>query len=562
MPRNKIACCIISSSFLLLSRAVREAPPGGPEDKIPPNIVKIQPDAGATSVATTTTFTIAFSKPMRHIETENAIFLSPVFWNYPTKNWSGNKLTIIPPEPLKQNKTYILTVGAGAIDTRGNKMGNSYSFAFSTGPVIDTGSISGAIFSEEKQRVTYDIWAYILSDSAGLDFWSRIPDYATQVDSTGGFKISNIGNGKYLVIAVDDRNDDLFWDPSAESMGLPPAIIQLTTENQISGVVLRPARRDTAVATFSSANPDGRQVLEFSFSQQPKKKLMLSSTSYKIQYSDSASALNVLGVYQVNEGKVFVETDPQEKGGDYRLIPAGLYTIWGVPFDTAGIKFTGVDIPDTIPPKLLTEFPSDRSMWIYEDSVVEMTFSEHIQPLGFAGAVNVVADSVDTLKFLPIWIYPNQVRLRFPSPIPRERVVRVILAPRQIRDSFNNAMRDSILTFSFRLPPDDTVGTVNARIEGNDIKGPLIGIIIGLEKQGRTYSSVADKSGKLTIESIMPGNYRFEFFEDADSNGEWSPGVVSPFVLAERFSFLPDTLKVRSRWSTDIGTVQLPNFNR
>ena len=153
------------------------------------------------------------------------------------------------------------------------------------------------------------------------------------------------------------------------------------------------------------------------------------------------------------------------------------------------------------------------------------------------------------------------MRLRFTSPIPRERKIAVTLSPHQIFDSFNNPIPDSALSFAFRLAPADTVGTVTAKIVANNVRGPLIGIITKMDEKNAYYIATADKTGAFTFENAMPGNYRFEFFEDADSNGEWSAGVVAPFVPAERFSFIADTLKVRSRWSTDAGEVQLPEFN-
>jgi hypothetical protein len=59
----------------------------------------------------------------------------------------------------------------------------------------------------------------------------------------------------------------------------------------------------------------------------------------------------------------------------------------------------------------------------------------------------------------------------------------------------------------------------------------------------------------------MPGSYRFEFFEDPDSNQEWFAGSIIPLRYAERFSFLPDTIQVRSRWETDMGFVKLPEID-
>ncbi len=550
---------LFASSLILTSCAVREAPQGGPEDKTPPSIMDIEPADGSTMLPLDASFKVTFSKGMQQENTQSAIFLSPVFWGYPGFKWSGRTLSVIPPENLKANTTYILTIGAGAIDIHGNKIGQSRSYAFSTGPAIDSGSISGAIFSTDGQRIVYDIWAYSLGDTAVSNFWKRIPDYATQVDSTGGFKIEHLGNNRYLILAINDKNDDLFWDPSSEELGLPPGILKLTGAEIPKGIIFRPARRDTSTSYITRAVPLSNQRLAVEFSQQPVKELMLNSKSYLIRYSDSL--LNFGTPYVGEGGALILETDKQIPGQSYQLIPVALINTWGMPFDTTGIRFTGIAQADTSAPRLSLIFPPDGSTGVYEDSVVELTFTKRIQVLTFPTAVSAVADSTDTLRFVSTWVTPNQVRLRFPTRIPRERKIHLVLSPKKIIDIFQNPMADSALAYSFRLPPADTAGSVVASLETGQI-GNINGLLSQYGREEEPYQGRFDPSGQLNLDFIMPGIYRFEFFDDSDSNGQWSPGDISPFRPAERFSFLADTIKVRSRWSTDIGAVSLPEINR
>jgi hypothetical protein len=550
---------LFASGLILTSCAVREAPRGGPEDKTPPAVMGIEPADGSAMLPLDASFKITFSKAMQKENTEAAIFLSPVFWGYPSFKWSGRTLTIIPPENLKPNTTYILTIGAGAIDMHTNKLGHSQSYAFSTGSAIDSGAISGAIFSTDGQRIVYDIWVYGLGDTAVSNFWMRIPDYATQVDSAGGFKIEHLGNNRYLILAINDKNDDLFWDPSSEELGLPPGILKLTGGEQPAGVIFRPARRDTSTSYITRAIPLSSRRLAVEFSQQPVKELMLSSKSYRIRFGDSL--LNFGTPYIGESGALILETDTQIPGQSYQLIPVGLTNIWDVPYDSTGIRFTGIADADTAAPRLSLIFPPDGSTAVNQDSIVELTFTKRIQVLTFPAAVAVVADSTDTLRFVPSWITPNQVRLRFPTRIPRERKIHIVLSPKQITDIFQNPMSDSALAYAFRLPPADTVGSVVAALETGQ-SGNITGILTKYEHNGETYQGRFNNSGELKLDFVMPGIYRFEFFDDSDSNGQWSPGELSPFRPAERFSFLPDTVKVRSRWSTDIGAVALPKISR
>jgi hypothetical protein len=546
--------------LVLLTCATNRRPSGGPPDLTAPSIISIFPENGSTMIAPNTSFRIRFSKSMRQEATEGAIFLSPVFWDYPKIKWSGKELIITPPENLRENTTYILTIGAGVTDSHGNRLGKSQNFAFSTGAVIDSGSISGAVLPEEGQRTVYDIWAYRLADSTSLEFWKNIPDYATQVDSTGSFSIKSLTDGRYLVIAIDDKNDDLFWDPSSESIGLPPALVNLTAEENIVGMLLHPARRDTIIASVTKASPINQHRISIEFSTPVPESLILNPKSFEIVSVGSDSILSHGQLFFAENGKIMLETDPQIKGRLYRLKPLNLKTIWGNSFDTSGVRFEGSDNPDTAGPRVLSTYPPDGSTGVFQDSCVEMTFDERLNVIQFPNEVKVIVDSTDTLVFSPFWQTPNKVRLRFAQRLPREKSIEVWLNPRRIVDLYQNHMPDSAFSFHFRLPPVDTVGSILAEIE-NPPQAPVFGMLTDEKRGGEVYKGKFI-GNKLNINAILPGLYHFEYFEDSDKNSEWSPGIIAPFESSEISAILPDTIRVRSRWTTDIGSVSLPDFNK
>ena len=543
---------------LLVSCAVKERPSGGPEDKTPPTVVLIEPEEGGANIPLDTEFKITFSKPMDHLKTEKAIFLTPVFWEYPRMEWKGKTLTVIPPRSLDSNKTYVITIGADAEGYHRNKLGRSYSFAFSTGDKIDSCSVGGVVYIQNRGRTVYDIWAYPLDDPENVDFLMRIPEFATQVDSLGRFAINNMRAGHYLVMAIDDKNSDLFWEPETESIALPPFIITLREGESYSDFVLRPIRRDTLTAYISRAKVANNRRIDVEFSQPVSNKSYLEPDCFKITAKTDSSILEIEDLYSIVKSKIVIETTELVDGEDYRLCPIGIISDWGIAFDTAGIGFTGIGQPDTAGPRLVGTIPGGRSAMSYQDSVVELTFSERINPSRFSDAVTVVVDSVDTLIFTPFLPQPYLVRLRFTDRLPREKLIEVILRPDIILDISGNSMPDSAISFVFRLPPADTVGIVAAYFEPND---RIKGILTSLTRNGPEYETYADSKGNLLFETVLPGTYRFEYFEDSDSNGVWSPGIADPFYPAERFSFLPDSIAVRSRWTTELGKLDLPDFD-
>lgn len=545
---------ILTISFIF-SCAVKESPPGGPEDITPPSIITVEPEPGSTMIPLNTKFSITFSKTMNQERTKDAVFLSPVFWRYPTAKWKGKRLIIIPPENLEKDKTYVLTVGADALGYHGNRMGKSFSFAFSTGEKIDSCSVSGAIYPPGKSGASFDIWAYTISDTGEISFIKEIPDYATQMDSTGLYAISNMKAGRYIVLAVEDKNDDLFWEPSTEAIGLPPFALTLDGNDHYKDLVLRPERRDTVTAYISRARPMDSRKIDVEFSQPVSMDMYAEIRFFRIISGADTTSLEIEGVYSVPNGPLVIETEQQVKDMEYRLIPVGIVSDWGIPLDSSGAGFKGIDKEDTEGPELVLASVGERSPIAYQDTAIFLTFSERIRTQGFADAVTVVADSVDTLTFIPHLLVPNEFALKFSDIIPRQRKIDLIFDPSKIMDISGNIMPDSALTLTFRLPPADTVGIVTARISPDQ---EVMTLLTSLSVKTMVFKNASDVNGFISYDNVLPGSYLFSFFEDTDGDGRWSPGFVDPYRPSERFSFLPDSISVRSRWETDIGDIELP----
>ncbi|OPX22114.1 MAG: hypothetical protein B1H02_06605, partial [Candidatus Latescibacteria bacterium 4484_107] len=136
--------------ILFCSCAKRGFPPGGPEDKTPPEIVATQPAGGALNVALDEKIEISFSERMDPRSVEKATFVSPNPEGTLDFNWNGKQVGIEFPSGLKADRTYVVTVGTGARDERRNRLKESYSFAFSTGGRLSSGEIRGRVRGEKK----------------------------------------------------------------------------------------------------------------------------------------------------------------------------------------------------------------------------------------------------------------------------------------------------------------------------------------------------------------------------------------------------------------------------
>lgn len=125
--------------FLFVTwRCANQLPPGGgPIDTIPPQIVEVYPHNG-TIQYNKNYFEIKFSEYVDKRTVRDAIFISPPLKYGIEFNWSGKSLKLVFKDTLKDNTTYTITIGASVSDlNNNNKMSEPYTFAFSTGEVIE-----------------------------------------------------------------------------------------------------------------------------------------------------------------------------------------------------------------------------------------------------------------------------------------------------------------------------------------------------------------------------------------------------------------------------------------
>jgi hypothetical protein len=59
------------------------------------------------------------------------------------------------------------------------------------------------------------------------------------------------------------------------------------------------------------------------------------------------------------------------------------------------------------------------------------------------------------------------------------------------------------------------------------------------------------------MDNVPEGNYSLMFFQDSDSNMQYSHGRIDPYRTAEWFYHYPDTVKIRTNWDIELQEIDL-----
>jgi hypothetical protein len=193
-------------------------PGGGPKDTEPPTVVSTSPADGTAAVPRESAVAIRFSEEMDRASLERAVSVDPST-ALTRFEWDGPVVTARPESLLPDSTTIVVTVGDGARDYHGVAMQQPFSFAFSTGPAVAAGVISGTVTLDGNPVAGAVVWACpgpVVADTAGTV--TPCGD-ATLTKEDGRFLFRGIRTQerRYSLVAFLDSDGNGAFDTSVET---------------------------------------------------------------------------------------------------------------------------------------------------------------------------------------------------------------------------------------------------------------------------------------------------------------------------------------------------------
>jgi len=541
--------------IFIINCAKREFPSGGPMDVTPPQILEVFPANNSLNVDLSTKITITFSKPMDKVKTEQSIFITPVP-EAPFKfRWKKNSLTLEPSKPLEKDKTYVINIGTNAQDMHNNKLEKSYSFAFSTGQKLDSGSISGRAFFQSKAEKGVSIWTYPLSKSKDPNPEVDKPEYATLSDQNGEYTLSHLANDLYRLFAVKDLNNDLLWEPDKEPLGVTTKDLNLIQDSlSFSNIDFELVLRDTTAPQLVGCQSLDRRDVRLEFDEPMSTQRLYERQNYKI-LSDSipGESLSVELVYTKGEDyqKVYLVTEEMSKR-KYKVSIQNLTDLFGNKLDQKFSEwvFEGSESADKSPLKLVSTYPTAGDANIPLDDQIKLFFEKPPETTSFEKGFLLQDTTGQKVEGNLLWKTPTS--LFFSPSKTLQGKMKYQLTMEKVADLWGNALADTSFKLGFIIVDPDTLSSLSGRVENlSQNKGEIVIDLKKLEKPELSYEKKLKESGDFKFENVFPGKYNLKAYLDLNGNGILDLGKPLPFEPAEPEIFYPDTLNLRPRWETE-----------
>ncbi|HET6567794.1 MAG TPA: Ig-like domain-containing protein [Rhodothermales bacterium] len=537
-------------------------PTGGPVDKTPPALAEAVPASGAVNVDARSV-RITFSEYVNPQTLPRALNVSPAFEGRLDYAWHGRRATIIFPEPLRENTTYVLTLDTNLKDANGVGLAQPITLAFSTGPTINRGKLAGRVVDPNSGKgvAGVDVFAYALPGPTQPASLPDRPEYRTQTEPDGRFQFQYLNEQPYFVLALEDRNRNRKPDV-AEPVAVPPApvvIADTTVSDSLRRWFL--AVLDTVPPALQRIQALSGRRIELRFDE-PVHLSAVDSTAWVLRDSLRDTPVPLRGVYTIpsERQQVYVLTDSLAAGAVYRLRLGGVADTVGNVLPEQFASFTASDQPDTVKLRFLGFLPDSArtndagSIGLAPGDSFGVRFNEPVE----SERLNRIVALTDTSgAAMPYQLETWQGAAYLFSPDPP-------VAPGTLMELHVNSPAfggpDTTYTRTFRYLPQRLLGELSGYIAAPDATAS---VIVELYPPGSEHPETqripAAPSSRFLFSNLPEGSYRLRAFIDENGNGTWDSGRIIPYEPAERLAWSTDSLRVRARWESEMpDTLRIP----
>ena len=586
MKKSIVELSVILSTlfFLNWSCAKIGKPTGGPRDRTPPVVLESVPEYGAKNFRGKRLI-ITFDEYVSLDNINEKFMISPPLKKKPRVFIRGKNVIAEFEEDLRDSTTYTFYFQDAIKDLNEGNTIEDYQFVLSTGPVIDSLSVTGNVYSALNLEVPEKTMVLLYRELADSFVVKHLPDYISRVDQKGYFRINNVKEGTYRLYALKDADNSKNYNLPDEEFAFMNSTIEITTEKNFIPVV-----KDTAVVKKEVTKnrdikgkkdvklqdtivPQGEYPLVL-FTPRKTNHYLTSSArplKYELTYTLSLPPDSMdfrLRIPESKENSYFIEKNAGKDSIKVWLTDSTLYsqsqiqTIIDYPYtDTLGIL--GYK-EDTIVMRFQT--PVVRRGSKVKKPV--FTFSSNIKGNVLKPGEEIIFSSAtpfrepDTSRIIFYEIADssrvevnyslmkdsiNSGRYFFKADLKEEKKY-VLIAD---SGSFGNIYYDTADStgFNFSLRKPDTFSTLTLTIL-NCKTSSIIQLMTNQEKI--VNETIIKSEGKVVFPMLDAGAYRLKVIYDLNGDGKWTTGDFTRGIQPEPVSYYPMEINLKTGWVLDL----------
>ena len=519
---------ILFSLIILFGCAKRGNPTGGPKDSIPPVLVNASPKLNSTNFDSEE-IRLTFDEWIKLDKVQDQLIISPPLEksSYEIKPLSGvtKKVFLNFLDSLAPETTYTINFGNSIKDNNENNPLTFFSYTFSTGETIDSlyirGNTKDAFSQESDEFISLQLYRVDSLFKDSIVFQNKPTYISNTLDSTN-YKFQNLKEGKYLLIALKDVDNNYFFDPYYDKIGFIDSLITLPRDSVID---LKLFKEETQII-WDKPHFINSEKIGFGYYG----KLDLDKIKIESNIPDSVNY-------------VFIK----EKETD-------TLNLWLSRNSFDSLNFSLIET-DTI--KLTTvKFDRKRDSLIDSLNVSPKTVNVIHLKESFKISSNIplnkIEDSLITIRDIDSLIIPfttsindrlDEIDIDFE--VSPSDDYSIFIKPRAIKDI--RGTENDTLQFNVVSQTLEDYGNVFLDVIANNDSKYILHLLDSNSNIIREFKNVNSLSTYI-FDYIRPGKYTFRLIEDLNSNDLWDTGNYLKQVQPEPVYYFPSELDVRANW--------------
>lgn len=464
--------------------------------------------------------------------------ISPDVDVLPTLKVKGKTLEIQFTDTLEKNTTYTLNFGKSIVDVNeGNPLTN-FSYVFSTGPELDSLTISGTIRNASTGKPEFEAAAILIPFDRDTLFEKKKASIYALTDSSGNYKIKNLREGKYKMYALKEQSSDKIYQQSSDEVGFVKDPIVLNKDTQRVDMLVFKETAETFRIVDRRLNQDG--TITMSFNQQLSKPGVTViepanlDVSKKIKFNSTGDSLKIwLTDLSFDSTKVSITNDGQLlQTVNFNRGKKETYTRNLTPTDNLEGPLLNPNQPLRFNFTFPIEAVNPAKIILTEDSVKKTEF-------------RLEKDSADFLayKFIYAWRAGRKYEIKADTGA--------------FMSGFNT--RSKAFTKKFELAKKDDYGTLKVQILTPEPNKQYLLEIVN-ESKNIVNKLTVNADTTVTFSNYRAGKYFIRIIYDNNKNGKWDTGNYKKGIYPEKIYNEPKELSIRANWDRN-ETITLPKEN-
>ncbi|MCB9231473.1 MAG: Ig-like domain-containing protein [Bacteroidia bacterium] len=471
------------------------------------------------------------------------VFISPVQETKPEIVTGLKKIKIKLKDDLRPNTTYVITLGTGVKDDQeGNKMAKPYTLAFSTGATLDSMEISGKVIDPKTGagEENFTMLLYPADEISGDSIWNRRPVYSSLTDEEGKFKLRYLSRQSYRIYAVKDGDRNFKYNSVSEKIAIASgSLIEFPDSADGAEVTLQSTIPDNVAPFPRSAKWINDKTVVVDFKEDIP--LTFKGDSLQIYTTDTLGSdpQLVSGFNKLikDKTKIFLQTSRAKE--EYVLIQfKNLVDSLGNKRDT----FIQIN-----PNKISKDYEKQIILQPDLDEITLKYKFNFTYPLRsyLNGLQYEIRDTVSKKSLTSTYKNDNFVMEIALEEYPKKKTVLEVTFQKGIQFRSGNSS-DTTVTFFLNTKDLENLGGLSGKVNDEELPGNWI-LFLQNEK-GKTVRRAGEN---FAFQGLDPGKYTFWMFDDADSNGVYTPGSLHPYRLPEKVFIDSNPVEVRANWQVE-----------